>query len=315
MLEETKNIMERSIRPLASNLVIDNFDKYLSYKRNLNNSIETIKNQKNYINKFITFIRDTKCNSITKDTIIDYVKTLSVNANSTKDKYLKTLRLFFRYLYEKEYTEINYELLIPKTKYLIKTKIPFYWKNEDINKLLNSIDKNIPNGKRDYAMFLIIIRLGLRAKDVINLKINNIDWKNNQIKFYQHKTSQYQCLPLIPEVGNAILDYILNSRNNKINMKNLFLNNNKAIKNSRILTNLLYKYERIANININKKQKNGVHSLRNTLASNLLSNDTPIDTISQVLGHVNLQATLIYLKIDFNKLRECILDWRLYNDI
>jgi len=311
MLEESKKIEERIIKPLNAKIVINNFNNYLMYKKNLNNSIETIKNQKNCINSFINFIVNTKCNSITKDTIITYIKTLSNKADSTKDKYLKTLKLFFRYLFEENYTEINYEILIPKTKYLLKSKIPFCWKNEDINKLLNSIDNDTLIGKRDYAMFLIIIRLGLRAIDVINLKLNNIDWKNNQIKFYQHKTSQYQCLPLIPEVGNAILDYILHSRNNKLNVEYLFLDKDKNIVTSRFLTKLLYKYEKKANIIVNPKQKNGVHSLRNTLVSNLLSNDTPIDTISQVLGHVNLQATLIYLKIDLNKLRECILDWRL----
>ena len=193
---------------------------------------------------------------------------------------------------------------------MIKSKIPHYWSNDDIENLLNAIDINTLKGKRDYAIFMLIIKLGLRAIDVVNLKLNNIDWNNNCIKFYQHKTSEYQCLPLLPEVGNAILDYILNGRI-KIKQEILFLNcYNKPISSPKQLTRILYRYEEKAGIVIENNNKNGVHSLRNTLAYNLLSNETPIGTISQVLGHVNPNTTMIYLKIDINRLTECILDWR-----
>ena len=63
-----------------------------------------------------------------------------------------------------------------------------------------------------------------------------------------------------------------------------------------------------ANISISKEKKNGVHSLRHTLASEMLKKSTPIETISSVLGHVNSNTTSVYLKIDTEKLRECVLE-------
>ena len=203
-------------------------------------------------------------------------------------------------------------MFIPKTKYISKSKIPFYWSEENINKLLNSIQQDSGMGKRDYAILLIIIRLGLRAGDVIRLTLDNIDWNNNQIKIYQHKTTQIQCLPLLLDVKEAIINYIVNTRNNNIENRTLFLDdkNSNSIKNAKKISRILYKYEKKANIKIDKSFKNGVHSFRNTLAYNLLINEISINTISQVLGHVNPNTTQIYLKIDLEHLRDCVVDWR-----
>ena len=285
---------------------------YLEYKKSIYNSDVTIINANNYINTLISFCETSNIEYITKDIIHNYILSLESKRKSTKDKYLKGLRLFFRYLFEQKLLETNFEKMIPKTKYLFKSKIPFYWSEENINKLLNSIERNTKIGKRDYAILLIVIRLGLRAGDVIRLTLDNIDWNNNQIKFYQHKTTQIQCLPLMSDVKEAIIDYIINSRNNTEKNRTLFLDdeNNSPIKKSQKLSRILYKYEKKANIIVDKSFKNGVHSFRNTLAYNLLTNETSISTISQVLGQVNPNTTRIYLKIDLEHLRECILDWR-----
>lgn len=283
--------------------------------RKLNcNSKETITNVSGIINRFISFCRKYNETYITEKEIHCYVTNLRGKQKSTIDKYLKNLKLFFRYLFEQNLVDINFEKIIPKTKYLSKSKIPFYWDEENINKLLNVIDCSSNIGKRDYAILIILIRLGLRSRDIINLKLDDIDWNKNQIKFYQHKTSQIQCLPLLTDVGNAILDYITNIRKKSLNTNTriLFLDNNNLnpFRNAQNVSRILYKYEKKANISIDKSFKNGAHSFRNTLAYNLLLNEQPLDTISQVLGHVNPNTARIYLKIDLNKLKECILDWR-----
>ena len=285
---------------------------YLEYKKANYNSVDTIINTNNYINTLISFCEKNNIKYITKDTIHNYILNLDDKQKSTKDKYLKNLRLFFLYLYEYNVIETNFEMFIPKTKYTLKSKIPFYWSEENINKLLNSIQQDSDMGKRDYAILLIIIRLGLRAGDVIRLTLDNIDWNNNQIKFYQHKTTQIQCLPLLLDVKEAIINYIVNTRNNNIENRTLFLDdkNSNSIKNAKKISRILYKYEKKANITLDKSFKNGVHSFRNTLAYNLLINETSINTISQVLGHINPNTAQIYLKIDLEHLRDCVLDWR-----
>ena len=231
---------------------------------------------------------------------------------STIDKYLKNLRLFFKYLYEEGYMSINYSLYIPKTKYLLKSKIPYYWNDDDIEKLLSSIDITTINGKRDYAILNLIINLGLRAIDVINLTLDNINWNNNTLVFSQHKTSELQTLPLLPSVGNCLIDYIINARNREVKTRILFLNDNNVdiIEKSSKISRILKKYEKKANIIVDKSFKNGVHSFRNTLARKLLDDECTLERISQVLGHVNPNTARIYLKIDIKHLRNCVLDWR-----
>lgn len=112
-------------------------------------------------------------------------------------------------------------------------------------------------------MLIILIKLGLRSRDIINLNLDDIDWNNNQIKFYQHKTSQIQCLPLLTVVGNAILDYLTNIRkkslNTNTNTRILFLDNKNynLFRKAQNVSRILYKYEKKANISINKNFKNG----------------------------------------------------------
>lgn len=308
---EKKNIERRKIEISLEQL--KNYKiYYLEYKRSIYNSEATIVNASNYINTLISFCERNGIEYITKDIIHNYILSLDSKQKSTKDKYLKNLRLFFNYLSEQKIMENNFESFIPKTKYLSQSKIPFYWSEENINKLLNSINRNTNIGKRDYAILLIIIRLGLRAGDVIRLTLDNIDWNNNQIKFYQHKTTQLQCLPLLSDVGDAIIDYIANARDNEEKNRILFFDdeNNNPIKKAQKISKILYKYEKKASIIVDKNFKNGVHSFRNTLARNLLMNEISIDTISQVLGQVNPNTARIYLKIDLEQLRNCVLDWR-----
>ena len=79
-------------------------------------------------------------------------------------------------------------------------------------KLLAAIDRGNPSGKRDYAIILLVARLGIRVGDVNNLKFENIDWRTNSISFVQNKTGNRATLPLLKDVGWAIIDYVNNGR-------------------------------------------------------------------------------------------------------
>jgi integrase len=74
------------------------------------------------------------------------------------------------------------------------------------------VDSTTPAGKRNYAMLLLTLRTGLRAVDIINLKLGDIQWKRNAIEIVQSKTGTPLVLPLLTDIGNAIADYILNGR-------------------------------------------------------------------------------------------------------
>lgn len=249
--------------------------------------------------------------NLNRDYIIDFISKFREYSKYTIKDYLAMLRVFIEFLYSNNFITKPFHSTLPKVFVSKQGKIPSVWNTKDIKKLLENIDRTTAIGKRDYAILLLIIKLGLRKIDVIELKFENIDWNNKTINLVQQKTNQPISLPLLDDVGWAIIDYIKNGRP-KSDIKNIFLTYKKPISSFSTHHGNFYaiitKYMKKADIPITKEKKNGVHSLRHTLASEMLKKSTPIYTISSVLGHVNTNSTSVYLKIDIEKLRECVLE-------
>ena len=91
-------------------------------------------------------------------------------------------------------------------------RIPSIWSHEDLKKLLDTIDRGNPSGKRDYAIILLVARLGLRSVDVKNLMLSDIKWSENKVMLVQSKTNEPVLLPLLKDVGWAIIEYLKNGR-------------------------------------------------------------------------------------------------------
>ncbi|MFR9566041.1 MAG: site-specific integrase [Rikenellaceae bacterium] len=163
-------------------------------------------------------------------------------------------------------------------------------------------------GKRNYAMVLLASRLGLRASDIVNLQFSNINWDNNLITIIMQKTGKVIELPLLTDVGNAIIDYLQYGRPQS-NLQYLFLSSRapyvaatKAMVCSAINA-IICK----SGVDVTAKH-HGPHSLRHSLASAMLKNGTMIPIISESLGHRSTETTLTYLKIDSESLMECALE-------
>ena len=246
---------------------------------------------------------------ITNEIIFNYICTLDKYSQGNKYNIVSKLRGLFKFMYFNHYTKTDLSLCIPKIPINHNSKIPHtIWTPKDIEKILNSIDTSTNVGKRDYAILTIMIYLGLRFTDVKNLKFENIDWKKNVINLNQNKTKKYITLPLLNNVGTAIIDYIKNGRPN-VDSKYIFLNNkNENFKPNSDFSYILKKYLKLANIDILGKKYIGTYSLRHSLATTLLQNRTSLSTISSILGHTDINNTAIYLKVDIPSLRECCLD-------
>ena len=154
----------------------------------------------------------------------------------------------------------------------------------------------------------MLIYLGLRISDVIDLKLSNINWNLNTISIVQQKTQMILTLPLIDQVKYPLLDYLKNVRKS-IDDDYIFITNYAPIGryNSKSFHTMITKYMDKANINYSNKH-HGTHSLRHSLASNLLKENIPITTISSVLGHSTIKTTEQYLVIDINNLKELSLE-------
>lgn len=106
--------------------------------------------------------------------------------------------------------------IIPKEHYNKQPKLPSVYSEEEIRKILISVDRSTAIGKRDYAILCLASVLGLRASDIANLKFENIHWEHNIIKLVQYKTGKGLVLPLLPEIGNSIIEYLRYGRKNLI---------------------------------------------------------------------------------------------------
>jgi integrase/recombinase XerD len=249
-------------------------------------------------------------NNITPVVISDYVKTIFHHHEKSMTSILTTLRVFLRFLYTNGSTTTDLSLSVPKhTKYWYPA-VPSTWKPDDVKRMLDSIDRGNPTGKRDYAILLLVAKLGIRVGDIKGLKLSHLDWHENRIHFTQQKTGSEVSFPILNDIGWAIIDYLKNGRPVS-DTPYLFLRTcapYDAFGNDANLHNIITKYTRKAGIRIPTGNRQGLHSLRHALASTMLANGTPLTVISEVLGHVNSKSTSVYLRTNMEELKQCAVD-------
>jgi integrase/recombinase XerD len=223
------------------------------------------------------------------------------------------LRHYLRAAYDARIITCNLSSAVPKLHFPKQDIIPIVWDDNNISRLLAAVDRGSPMGKRDYAVLQIVIKLGLRDGDVRNLKFENIKWSSNRIEFIQAKTMQFQSLPLLPEVGNAIIDYLKNGRPES-SLPQLFLKHKAPYDGFQKAGNIVTKYMKLAKIPIPLDRRHGIHSLRHSLANRLLNQEIPLDVIAGILGHITINSSKEYMHLDIANLRKCALEVGVAND-
>lgn len=260
--------------------------------------------------KFLVTQGITSVSDITIRHIENYLKTIENKAVKYVGTFLYVFRNFFSFLYERGYIADDLIPKLPKVRTPRNASIPYVWSKTDIQKLLGAIDRNDPKGKRDYAILLIAIRLGLRIGDIRSLKKSSIDWNRKTINLKMIKTGQTIELPLLKDIGWAIIDYLQNGRP-ATNSECLFVRHRapfNAFGDRNAFSKELHRYILKAGLNMPGDRWHGMHSLRSTLAGNMLEIKSPLPIISEALGHQSVNTTSIYLKIDIEGLRKCALD-------
>ena len=224
---------------------------------------------------------------------------------------LSACRVFFRHLHRSGFTPDDLSGKLPVVKRNRRYRLPRVWRKEDVLTVLDSIDRGSPVGKRDYAILMLVTRYGLRSADVKSLRLSDLRWSENVIQIVQNKTGNPLRLPMLHDVGWAIIDYLRNGRPPS-EFKEVFLTSTVPVRPFGIhscgLNAILAKRVRQAGVRIKRETPKGMHSLRHTLASLMLENNVELPVISEVLGHVTSETTGVYLHIDFARLKECALD-------
>lgn len=278
----------------------------------------TLKLSKRTIQSYIIYLYPFCCHmnsegvkhisSIKASEILSYIEQMDPYASAKRHVSLNILKIFFRYLYEHHILSTDYSRIIPKDNYKNQPKLPSTFTDGEIDALLKAVDRGSPKGKRDYAILLLATKLGLRASDICEIKFENIVWERNVITFNQYKTGKILELPLLPEIGNAIIDYLKHGR--PVSQEsNCFLHVQAPFDriHTSDLGNLVRRYITLAGINYSNR-KHGPHALRHCFASALLKAKVPLPVISEALGHKNMASSMFYLRIDINSLRKCALE-------
>ena len=288
------------------------FKNFIDYRENtLNLSSKTIQSYVIYLYPFYCHLnlKEIKhISGIKASEILFYIKQMDPNDSAKKHVSLNILRIFFRYLYEHYILSVDFSSIIPKDNYKNQPKLPSTFTDGEIDTLLKAVDRGNPKGKRDYAILLLATKLGLRASDICELKFENIIWERNVITFNQFKSGRALELPLLPEIGNAMIDYLRHGRPVSLD-SNCFIHVQTPYDriHTSDLGNLVRRYITLAGINCSKR-KHGPHALRHCFASALLKEKVPLPVISEALGHKNMASTMFYLRIDINSLRKCVLE-------
>ncbi len=292
------------------NRIVETFCEHLF---EIGRSPQTIDGYQRYVMRFLDHMEKhgaVQLTDISVDLLYSYISTQSGRNRSTVKATLGPVRIFLRFLYINEYISQDISQFVGNVNVRSQRRIPSVWTKDEVLKLLAAIDRGNPSGKRDYAIILLVVRLGIRVGDVNNLKFENIDWQKSRISFVQNKTQNPVVLPLLKDVGWAIIDYVQNGRP-KIDSPYIFLTHippYKRYADKNHLHATVEKYLALTDIQEQPHKKRGMHSLRHTLANRLQENRESYHLISSALGHSSPDSAAVYVKTDIELLRECALD-------
>lgn len=263
------------------------------------------------LRRFCCWVEDQGANSLcalTKEHIFNYLQNNNGKRTRGTVSYdIYAIRLLLKYLEENQICEVNFDpsILLP-AKTGRRHIEPF--SKDDVKKILGAINKTSISGKRNYAILLLSITTGIRAGDIVKLKLADIDWNKYEISFEQGKTSRNLVVPLEPITGNAIGEYILSARP-KSSLPYIFLTilaPFRGLKGGSALDSMLTKYCKQAGVQ--QKTWQSFHSLRRSLGTWMVNSGVAIFTVSQVLGHTNLKSTDRYITADM-RIVNCALDF------
>lgn len=282
-------------------------EDYLDYYKDIRcNAKGSIKTKKDYLTRVLSYFYQEKITELNKITIKDinvFISKVIDKGERSKGRYFYILKGFLEYLFIENILSEDLSIYVPSIKKTKNKRIPTYLNCNNIEELLRSIPRNKNIEIRNYAIILLAARLGLRISDILNIRLKDIDWVNYKLNVIQPKTRNLNILPLSKEIGWALIDYITKSRP-KCNNEYLFVKAKYPFDKMSQFNNFNKYFDKI-DVNTNKK---GIHTLRHSLATNMLNEDIPISIIASTLGDSVETTSNTYLKVDIKNLSKCNME-------
>ncbi|VIO80558.1 Tyrosine recombinase XerC [Bradyrhizobium ivorense] len=219
-----------------------------------------------------------------------------------------SLRAFLRYLHHRGLNARSLADCVPSVRRWRLATLPTYLPAAQVRKALDGCGRETVIGRRDYAILLLLAKLGLRANEVATLTLDDIDWRASEI-LVRAKGRQRARMPIPPDVGAAIVAYLRNGRP-KSSCRRLFVRTlapHVGLASGCAIT--MIAKAALDRVGIEGCAHRGAHIFRHSLAIELLRSGATLSDIGQLLRHENHDTTRIYAKVDIDALRTLSLPW------
>jgi integrase/recombinase XerD len=235
-----------------------------------------------------------------------YIKRHCKESPDNLRRLVGTLRRFLRFCARQGYTSTDLSGVIPSIPSYRYTGLPKGMEDSELQRILNTIPQSTASGSRDYAVMIMMMAYGIRAKSVAELPLEDICWPRSTIRIRAQKGGKEVIVPLLDAVGEAILGYLHHRPEGPF--RKVFLSVKAPFRplNSCAISKIVCSYMKKAGV---KKIGSGSGTLRHSWAIRALAQDSPMKCIADVLGHRCLDTTFIYAKADLKTLRQVVMPW------
>ena len=285
------------------------YEKYLRIERGLTTA--TVVNYRPIVHRFLVHKYGDgplRLEELKASDISTYVLTHAHSQSVKRAQLMVTaLRSFFRFLLLSAKIQVDLAACVPTVADWRLSSVPKYLSEEEIQRLLDACDRSMSTGRRDYAVLLLLARLGLRAGEVVALEIDDIDWRAGEM-MVRGKGLIHDRLPLLTEPGEALAAYLRTDRP-RSRSRRVFVRMKAPHTGfagpSTVSTIVRRALERAGLHPLTK----GAHLLRHTLATTMLQQGASMAEIGEVLRHRSPNTTEIYAKVDLSGLRSLAQPW------
>jgi site-specific recombinase XerD len=297
----------RDQSPLAD--ILSGYEKHLRWERGLVTA--TVINYQSFIRKFLLdrfregpFLPG----QIKASDISNFVLRHGPGMSVRRAQLMTTaFRSFFRYLLQKGELQADLAAAVPTVADWRLAAVPKYLTSKQVKQVLKSCHRQTVIGRRDYAILLLLARLGLRASEVVALQLEDINWRAGEI-IVRGKGLCHDRMPLLPDVGQALASYLRRDRP-RCRSRRVFIcvkAPHRGLAGASTLTTIVGRALARADLHLSFK---GAHLFRHSLATSMLRSGATLGEIGEVLRHRLPSSTEIYAKVDFEGLRSLAHPW------
>lgn len=300
-------------RNLYGGIFSNELNRYLDSRIEDGKKSETIRSETILLGQFLAAMekQGVVCLSqLTADDLLRYLKCLNPSfSDQWKRSHAYTIRKFLTSPALGLAFPYDLNTILLGFRHCEQQRLGSYYTPEEIKAVMNAVERDTPWGKTIYAMMLLACVYGLRVSDIRGLQLSSIHWKEKIISLYQIKTNRFVEIPMTDAVTLALLDYIKNVRPQSDDC-HVFLRHTRPYAPYSAKDNFGSKvafYFKKVGVNTEGKH-HGLHSMRHSLATSLISENSAVHEIASILGHANVKSTKLYIWSDIKHLKMCALE-------